>query len=85
MSVVMKILVFTLSKARLRMFNIKMKRKDNILIIAVDLNNEGKPSKGGKSILIASTQGDQPVEGTESVKIGLNVYKPIIEEPEEEE
>lgn len=58
------------------MKNVKMSVKDNILSIEVDLSQNFGLSGSGKSIVIASTEGNKPVPGTEDVKIGLNVYKP---------
>jgi hypothetical protein len=46
------------------------------LIITVDLNQEFGLSSSGKSITIASTEGNISVPGREDVKVGLNVYKP---------
>ena len=56
------------------MENVKWEVKDNKLIIEVDLSLESGPSKSGKTITIASTKGNQKIEGTNAV-IGLNVYK----------
>jgi hypothetical protein len=43
------------------------------LIIRVDLSHRVGPSASGKTIVIASTRGNKPVEGTEVV-IGVNAY-----------
>ncbi len=48
--------------------------KDNKMIIEIDLTKDFGPSKSGKTITIASTRGNQKIEGTDAV-IGLNVYK----------
>ena len=56
------------------MENVKWEVKDNKLIIEVDLSLESGLSKSGKTITIASTKGNQKIEGTNAV-IGLNVYK----------
>jgi hypothetical protein len=56
------------------MENVKWEVKDNKLIIEVDLSVESGLSKSGKTITIASTKGNQKIEGTEAI-IGLNVYK----------
>ncbi len=56
------------------MENVKWEVKDNKLIIEVDLSLESGLSKSGKTITIASTKGNQKIEGTDAV-IGLNVYK----------
>jgi hypothetical protein len=57
------------------MKNVDMKLEGNILTIKVDLTKEFGPSSSGKTIIIASTEGNQSVEGKEDVKVGLNVYK----------
>lgn len=57
------------------MKNIEMKLDGNILTIKVDLSKEYGLSSSGKSVIIASTEGNQSVEGREEVKIGLNIYK----------
>lgn len=56
------------------MENVKLEVKDDKLIIEIDLKKEFGPSKSGKTITIASTRGNQKIEGTDVV-IGLNVYK----------
>jgi hypothetical protein len=54
--------------------NVKWEVKDSKLIIEIDLTKESGLSKSGKTITIASTRGNQKIEGTEAV-IGLNVYR----------
>jgi hypothetical protein len=54
--------------------NVEWKIEDDKLIIEVDLTKEFGPSKSGKTITIASTRGNQRIEGTNAI-IGLNVYK----------
>jgi hypothetical protein len=56
------------------MQNVKWEVKDDKLIIEIDLTKEFGLSKSGKTITIASTRGNQKIEGTDAV-IGLNVYK----------
>ncbi len=56
------------------MENVKWEVKDDKLIIEIDLTKESGLSKSGKTITIASTRGNQKIEGTDAV-IGLNVYK----------
>jgi len=58
------------------MKNVEIKVDGNKLTIIVDLSQEFGPSSSGKSITVASTEGNVSVPGTEEVKIGLNVYKP---------
>jgi len=57
------------------MKNVEMSIDGNILTIKVDLSKEFGPSTSGKSIVIASSEGNKSVPGKEDVKIGLNVYK----------
>lgn len=58
------------------MKNVKMSVDGNKLTIEVDLSQTYGLSSSGKSIVIASTEGNKAVLGTEDIKIGLNVYKP---------
>jgi hypothetical protein len=46
----------------------------NILTITVDLTKEFGPSSSGKTIIIASTEGNVTVPERDE-KIGLNVYR----------
>ena len=57
------------------MKNITMKTDGNILTITVDLSKTHGASKSGKTIIIASTEGNQKVSTGPAI-IGLNVYKP---------
>ena len=57
------------------MKNVEMKVEGNILTIKVDLNKEFGPSSSGKTIIIASTEGNVAIHEKEEVKIGLNIYK----------
>lgn len=58
------------------MKNVEMKVEGNKLIIVVDLNQEFGLSSSGKSITVASTEGNISVPEREDIKIGLNIYKP---------
>jgi hypothetical protein len=64
-----------ITKKRAKMKNVEMSVDGNILTIKVDLTKEFGPSSSGKTIIIASSEGNQSVPGKEAVKIGLNVYK----------
>ena len=57
------------------MKNVEMKVEGNILTIKVDLTKDFGPSSSGKTIIIASTEGNIAIPEKEEVKIGLNVYK----------
>lgn len=59
------------------MKNINMAVSENKLTIEVDLSQEGTVSKSGKSVIIASSEGNKAVPGAEEFKIGLNIYKPV--------
>ena len=60
------------------MTGMELKAEKGKLIITVDIKGKGFPSKSGKSVILASTHGNQTllVDG-EAVTIGLNVYKKI--------
>lgn len=58
------------------MKNVSMKVEGNKLIIVVDLSKEFGLSKSEKSIVIATTEGNENVPDADGIKIGLNVYKP---------
>ena len=57
------------------MKNVEMAVADNILIIKVDLTKEFGPSSSGKTIIIATTEGNVAIPGYEDKKVGLNVYR----------
>jgi len=57
------------------MKNIEMKLEGDILTIKVDVTKEFGPSSSGKTIIIASTEGNISIPDKEAVKIGLNVYR----------
>jgi hypothetical protein len=56
------------------MKNVEMSIEGNILTIKVDLSKDFGPSASGKTIIIASSEGNQSIPGKELIKIGLNVY-----------
>ena len=58
------------------MKNVRLNVTGNKLTIEVDLDQDFGPSSSGKSITIATTEGNVAVPGQEEVKIGLNIYKP---------
>lgn len=58
------------------MKNVEIKVDGDTLTISVDLSQEFGPSSSGKSITIASTEGNVSVPSREEIKIGLNIYKP---------
>jgi len=56
------------------MKNVQMTVAGNVLTITVDLSKEFGPSSSGKTIIIASTEGNIAVPERDE-KIGLNVYR----------
>lgn len=57
------------------MKNVEISMNKKVLTITVDLSKEFGPSKSGKTIVVASTEGNISVPGDENTKIGLNIYK----------
>ena len=56
------------------MKNVELSVKGNTLTITVDLTKEFGPSSSGKTVIIASTEGNLPLPGRNEV-VGLNVYR----------
>ncbi|MDO8356419.1 MAG: hypothetical protein Q7U76_08535 [Nitrospirota bacterium] len=56
------------------MKNVEMTIAGTILTIKVDLSKEFGPSASGKTIIIASTEGNVTIQDREE-KVGLNVYR----------
>jgi len=54
--------------------NVEYEVTKNILTVKVDLTKEFGPSASGKTIKIASSQGNVKINGTDAI-MGLNVYK----------
>ena len=54
--------------------NVQMMVEGNILTIKVDLTKEFGPSSSGKTIIIATTEGNVSVPDRDE-KVGLNVYR----------
>ena len=57
------------------MKNMSMQVNGSKLVIEVDLSQDLGPSKSGKTVLIASSEGNVSCPGREDVKVGLNVYR----------
>ena len=55
--------------------NVEMTVEGNILTMTVDLTKDFGRSSSGKTIIIASTEGNVSIPNREEVKVGLNVYK----------
>lgn len=56
------------------MKNVEMTVEGSILTIKVDLTRDFGPSASGKTIIIASTEGNVTIPNREE-KVGLNVYR----------
>ena len=56
------------------MKNVEMTVEGDILTIKVDLTKEFGPSSSGKTIIIASTEGNISIPDRDE-KVGLNIYK----------
>ncbi len=57
------------------MKNVEISLEGDILTIKVDLSKDFGPSASGKTIIIASTEGNVAIPGHEEAKVGLNVYR----------
>jgi len=56
------------------MKNVEMSVEGSVLTIKVDLAKEFGPSSTGKTIIIASTEGNVTIPNRQE-KVGLNVYR----------
>lgn len=57
------------------MKNVEMTVEGDILTIKVDLSKEYGPSSTGKTLIIASSEGNASVPGRDEAKVGLNVFR----------
>jgi len=57
------------------MKNIETEVKGDMLVITVDLSKEFGSSSSGKSIIIASSEGNKPIAGKPGIMMGVNVYR----------
>ena len=57
------------------MKNVKIDIVGHEAIIRIDLRQEYGPSKSGKNIIVASTNGAINIPGNENIRLGLNCYK----------
>ena len=56
------------------MKNVELSIEGSVLTIRVDLSKEFGPSSTGKTIIIASTEGNVTIPNRQE-KVGLNVYR----------
>ena len=57
------------------MKNVELAVEGNLLTIKVDLSKNFGPSSSGKTIIIATTEGNVVIPGHEEAKVGLNIYR----------
>jgi hypothetical protein len=55
--------------------NIEIVVKDGKAIITIDLAKNFGLSSSGKSIIIASSEGNAEIPGAPGTKLGLNIYR----------
>ena len=58
------------------MKNVDFKRTGDKLVITIDLTKQHGPSSSGKTLIVATTEGNQDVPGLDGGKCGINVYVP---------
>jgi hypothetical protein len=58
------------------MKNVELNTTGSILTIKVDLSKTFGASRSGKTVIIATTEGNVVVDQAQRVSLGLNVYKP---------
>jgi len=56
------------------MKNVDIRVKGEKIVIEIDKSLDFGPSKSGKTIIIASTEGNQKIDGTDLI-LGLNCYR----------
>lgn len=56
------------------MKNVRTEVSGNILTITVDLSQTFGPSSSGKTIIVASSEGNAAIPGHPHMKLGLNVF-----------
>ena len=64
------------------MKNVDMQIDGDQLTIKIDLGKDFGDSRSGKTIMIASSEGNQTLPGHDDVRLGLNVFK---QKPKEKE
>jgi hypothetical protein len=58
------------------MKNVEFSVEGRILTVKIDLTKEFGESSSGKSIIVATTEGNMSIpEAEDGMKIGINVYK----------
>jgi len=57
------------------MQNVTVKVEGTIMTVTVDMAKRLGPSASGKTIMVATTEGNIKVPGFDAIKLGLNVYE----------
>ena len=57
------------------MDNVQIEVQGDKAVITIDLTKDFGPSKSGKTIVVATTRGNVPIPGSDTIKIGINCYK----------
>lgn len=60
------------------MKNVDVKVENDVLVIRISLKKEFGPSKSGKTIIVATTSGNQEVPGANGLRLGLNAYRKAV-------
>jgi len=55
--------------------NIEISVEGEILKIEIDLSKDFGKSKSGKTLVVASSEGNIPVPDHQNMRLGINVYK----------
>jgi hypothetical protein len=53
--------------------NVRVEVRGDEAIITIKLSHRGRPSSSGKSIIVASTEGNKTIPGTEVI-LGMTAY-----------
>jgi len=65
------------------MENVELKRDGNKLIIEIDLNAKGRPSRSGRGHVIASSVGNQPIQvDGQQFLLNFNLWKRVTSQSE---
>lgn len=59
------------------MKNLKYTVAGTKLTIEVDLAADHGPSKSGKTVIVATSEGNQPLPGFPEIKVGVNIFKAL--------
>ena len=63
------------------MRNVETLISGDTLVIKINLKATAQPSASGKSEVLASTEGNQDVQGAPGLKLGINLFKVLPKAP----